>query len=131
MANKKVVRTASQRQLRVGEQVRQSLSEYFLNQDFMASELEGLSITVSEVRVSPDLKNSTAFVSALGGNEPENFLKLLNQVSAKIRHEVALRVNLRYTPRITFQQDETFEKFAKINDIFNNISKNDSSDKED
>ena len=131
MAKKKVIATASQRQLRVGEQLRHSLSDFFLSEDFIGSDLEGISITVSEVRVSPDLKNSTAFVSALGGNEPAEFINILNEITAQIRHIIASNSNLKYTPKIIFKQDDSFARVDKINALFESVSQDSKPSDED
>lgn len=118
MPRKKTSTEVSQRQLKVAEQIRHALYGFFLNEDFLNSSLEGISITVTEVKISPDLKNSTAYVSALGGKEPEDFANILNEISPQIRHVLASKVNFRYMPKIYFKLDDSFERVAKINSLF-------------
>lgn len=111
----------SQRQLRVAEAIRGVLATTLLHENFYGSPLEGVSITVSEVRISPDLKNATAYVVALGGNAPEDFVGILNQHVSKFRYAIGRDINLRYTPMVLFKRDESFEQAKKIHDILENI----------
>lgn len=105
------------RPLRVGEEIRRVLSEIFMRGDVHAEGLSGASITVSEVRVSPDLKNATAFIMPLGGRDKENLLKILIAAAPEIRHLVSQRVELRHAPKIYFALDESFETAQKIETI--------------
>lgn len=111
----------SQRQLRVAEAIRSVLATALLQESFYGSPLEGVSITVSEVRISPDLKNATAYVVALGGNAPEDFVDILNHHVSKFRYALGQEINLRYTPMLLFRRDESFEQAKKIHDILENI----------
>lgn len=77
-------------------------------------ELLGQSITVSEVRVAPDMKNATAFVMPLGGQNKENLLNALKIAAPELRYLVSKKMELRYMPRIVFQLDESFEVAEKI-----------------
>ena len=75
----------SQRQLRVGEELRHALAEIFLTGSFSEPAIIGISITVSEVRISADLRNATAYVSILGGNNSKDFIDALKRITPQIR----------------------------------------------
>lgn len=107
----------SSRPLKVGEELRRRLSEIFLRGECHMPGLSGASITVSEVRVSPDLKNATAFVMPLGGRDKENLLKILIEAAPEIRHLVSQKVELRHAPKIYFALDESFDAAQKIETI--------------
>jgi len=112
----------SQRQLRVGEEIRHALSDIFLQGTLYAPALIGVSVTVPEVRISPDLKNATAYVFPLGGDAPEDFLKTLNTIAPQISHQMAKKVKLRFLPRLSFKIDDSFERADKIESILESIS---------
>ena len=98
----------SQRQLRVGELVRRTLSEVLSRGEVHDPELNAHSITVGEVRVSPDLKQADAFVMPLGGRGEAEALAALRRNSAELRRLVAGGMSLKYAPRLRFHIDETF-----------------------
>lgn len=104
----------SPRQLKVGEELRHALAEVFMRGDYRVHELDGVSITVSEVRISPDLKSATAYVMPLGGRNAKTILETLNQHSGQFRKAVASRVKLRHSPMIRFKLDHSFDEAAKI-----------------
>lgn len=104
----------SQRPLRVGEAMRRALVETFARAHFRDPELQDLSITVSEVRVSPDLRQATAYVLPLAGRDGGTVLKALKRASALLRSEVARAVNLRHAPDLRFQLDTSFDNAARI-----------------
>ncbi|MDJ0684094.1 MAG: 30S ribosome-binding factor RbfA [Alphaproteobacteria bacterium] len=107
-------RPRSQRQLRVGEELRHALSEIFLREGFRDPDLESVNLTVTEVRSSPDLRNATVFVSPLGGGEAARILAGLKRAAPYLRSEVARRVHLKYLPRFDFKLDESFDEAARI-----------------
>jgi ribosome-binding factor A len=108
-------RGPSQRQLRVGELVRQALSDLILRGDIPDPDLESRMITVSEVRMSPDLKIATAYITPLGGQEdPAPIVKALARNGNQIRAHVARNVNLKFAPEIRFRADERFEEDLRI-----------------
>ena len=111
----------TQRQLRVAEAIRGIISKALLYESFYGSNLEGVSITVSEVRISPDLKNATAYVVALGGNAPKDFVTTLNERAPQFRYAIGRELNLRNTPMILFRPDESFEQAKKIHDLLEHI----------
>ncbi len=110
-----------QRQLRVAETIRAILSRAFLQESFYGSVLQGISITVSEVRISPDLKNATAYVVPLGIVPPDGFLEGLNERAPQFRYMVGKELVLRHVPMIIFRLDDSFEQAKKINDILDKI----------
>jgi ribosome-binding factor A len=104
----------AQRPLRVGEAVRRALVETFARGHFRDPDLQDLSITVSEVRMSPDLRQATAYVLPLAGRDSGTVLKALKRASAFLRGEVARAVNLRHAPDLRFQLDTSFDNAARI-----------------
>ena len=108
----------SQRQLRVGELIRRTLSEVLAQGDVHDPDLNRLSITVGEVRTSPDLKIATAYVMPLGGTDKEEALKALRRNSRELRHLVAKGLNLKYAPELRFQLDETFDRMDDTRRLF-------------
>lgn len=107
----------SQRQLRVGEELRHALAQVLARGELRDPQLAEVSLTVTEVRVSPDLKNATAFVVPLGGGDLEGVISALNHASGFLRSQLGQEVQLRYTPRLTFQADRSFDEAAHINEI--------------
>lgn len=111
-------RVPSQRQLRVGEEIRHALANTLERGDVHDPELAGIAITVTEVRISPDLKNATAYVIPLGGiGDTEKIVKDLNRVKPFLRHCVAQSVHLRSAPNLTFIADTSFDEAGHINDL--------------
>jgi ribosome-binding factor A len=111
-------RGPSQRQLRVGEVIRRRLSEVLARADHHDAELAGFSITVSEVRASPDLKVATAYVMPLGGEGEEAALAALRRNRAELRHLVARGLDLKYAPELRFAIDRTFDRMDQARRIF-------------
>ncbi len=104
----------SQRQLRAGELLRHALVEIFQREAFREPALVGVSVTVSEVRVSPDLKNASVYASPLGGKNQDDFIKALNHAAPHIRGLLGKKIDLKYTPALKFMSDETFAEAQKI-----------------
>ena len=100
----------SQRQLRVAELIRRTLSEVLSRGDVHDPELNRMSITVGEVRTSPDLKVATAFVLPLGGEHAEEALGLLRRNKGELRRAVGKAVALKFAPELRFVLDETFDR---------------------
>ena len=107
----------SQRQLRVGEVIRRTLSEVLVRGDVHDPELNRLSITVGEVRTSPDLKIATAFVLPLGGKGQEDVLKLLARNKGELRRAMGKKLGLKFTPDLRFRLDETFDQMDETRRI--------------
>ena len=108
------VSTGSQRQLRVGEAVRHAVADILIHGDVHDPELEGHTITVPEVRMSPDLKLATIYVMPLGGRDTEIVVAALERNKKFLRGEVARRVNLKFAPDIRFRVDERFDEAERI-----------------
>jgi len=105
----------SQRQLKVGEQVRHVLAEALLRGELRDPRIDGSRLTVTEVRVSPDLKNGKVFVSELGKDDVDpSALAALTGASAYLAGRLARELNLKYAPRLRFEPDTTFKSVAKL-----------------
>jgi ribosome-binding factor A len=100
----------SQRQLRVGELIRRSLSEVLARGDIHDPDLNRMSITVGEVRTSPDLRIATAYVLPLGGKGRDEVLKLLARNKGELRRMIGKKLSLKFAPDLRFQLDETFDQ---------------------
>ena len=110
----------SQRQLRVGELIRRTLSDVLVRGEIHDPDLNRISITVGEVRTTPDLKIATAYVSALGGEKNDNIIKLLSQNKSDIRRAISKQMTLKYTPDLRFRLDETFDRMDYTRKLFAN-----------
>tara|TARA_B100000029_G_C17060914_1_gene773094 strand:- start:81 stop:455 length:375 start_codon:yes stop_codon:yes gene_type:complete len=104
----------SQRQLRVGELIKQSLGQIFLRDEAKVPILETKNITVTEVRMSPDLKNARAYVIPLGGKDTENTVSVLTEFSPLIRKALSRKINMKFLPKVSFVSDKSFDYAAKI-----------------
>ena len=109
----------SQRQLRVGETVRRALSDVLARGDVHDTDLNRMSITVGEVRISPDLKIATAYVLPLGGEGQEDVLKLLARNKSELRRQVAKKLTLKFSPDLRFQLDQTFDRMDDTRRMLN------------
>jgi len=109
--------TPSLRLLRVGENVRHAISMILARGDVQDPDLERASVTVSEVRVSPDLRNATIFVMPLGGDKKGVITKALNKNTAFIRGEMSKVVHMKYMPKLTFKLDESFDEASHIDTL--------------
>ncbi len=108
----------SQRQLRVGELIRRTLSDVLARADVHDPDLNRHSITVGEVRMSTDLKVATAFVLPLGGQGAEDALAALRRNTPELRHLVAKAMTLKYAPQLKFHLDETFDRMDDTRRLF-------------
>jgi ribosome-binding factor A len=112
----------SQRQLRVGEQLRHIIAETMRRGHFHdPALLDAGTITVTEVRVSPDLKNATAYVLSLGGSNMDAILPALNNAAVVFQKEIGRGGTMKFTPRVKFAVDDTFEHAKKIDDLLRDI----------
>jgi ribosome-binding factor A len=109
----------SQRQLRVGEAIRHALAAILMRGDvpWPDGAPPVAMVTVTEVQVSPDLRNATAFIMPLGGRKMAETVRSLNDVAGFFRHELAKAVKLRYVPNVRFRADESFDYAQKIETI--------------
>ena len=108
----------TQRQLRVGELIRRTLSEVLQRGDIHDPKLNSYSITVGEVRTSSDLKVATAFVLPLGGKDAEGALSALRENRHELRRAVAKALTLKFSPELKFQIDETFDQMDTTRRLF-------------
>jgi len=104
----------SQRQLRVGELIKQSLGQIFLRDEAKVPTLETKNITVTEVRMSPDLKNARAYVIPLGGKDTEKTVNILTQFSYLVRKALSKKIDMKFMPKVSFISDKSFDYAEKI-----------------
>jgi ribosome-binding factor A len=109
------VKGPSQRQLRVGEMLRHALAEIFTRADIADPDLQGRYITVTEVKVSPDLRHATVYCRPFGSDDDgTDIIKALSRHLRFLRGEVARRVDLKFMPDLAFRLDETFDEAERI-----------------
>ena len=104
----------SQRQLRVGELIKQSLGQIFLRNEAKVPSIQTKNITVTEVRMSPDLKNAKAYVIPLGGKDTEKAVSVLTEFSHLIRKALSRKIDMKYLPKVSFVGDQSFDYAEKI-----------------
>jgi ribosome-binding factor A len=104
----------SQRQLRVGEELRHVLAELLVRGHLRERALADAQFTVSEVRISPDLRHAVVFVTELGGDLRPERLEVLQRAAPQLRGEVTRRMRLKYAPELTFRPDHSFAEAARI-----------------
>lgn len=112
----------SQRQLRVGELIRRTLSEVLARGDIHDPDLNRLSITVGEVRTSPDLKIATAYVLPLGGEGQEEAIEYLARNKSELRRIIGKKSGLKFTPDLRFRIDDTFDRLDDARRMFSQDS---------
>lgn len=110
-------KTQNQRQLRVGEELRHGLARILVRGGLRDPALLNLNLTVTEVRMSPDLKNATAFVVPLGGDALEETVAALNHAAGYFRTQLSQEVRLRHAPRVSFEADRSFDRAAHVEEI--------------
>lgn len=120
--NKGDTKAPSQRQLRVGEEVRHALAWIFGRGEIRDPGLGGAAITVTEVRISPDLRNATAFVIPLGGGHGTDEIDALNRAAPFVRRQLGKAVKLRHLPNLNFVADTTFDEAGHIEDLLKDPS---------
>ena len=113
-AAKGAPKTPSQRALRVGELVRHRLAQLMVRGDIHDEILAGLVISISEVRMSPDLKLATAYIMPLGGKDTDAAIAAFNRHKKFIRGDVAKHLNLKSAPEIRFMADDSFAEAERI-----------------
>lgn len=106
-----------QRQLRVGEMIRHAIVSVLARGGLHDPELEGVSITVSEVRLTPDLRNARIFVTPLGGQDTLVITQALNRAAAFIRRQLGKEIEMRYLPKLAFESDDLFDQGEKIEEL--------------
>ena len=108
----------SQRQLRAGELVRHALVEILREHELSDAALAGVSVTITEVRMSPDLRNALCFVEPLGGDRAEAVVKALNLHTKFLRGALGRAIDMKFTPALKFVHDETFNVASQMNALF-------------
>ena len=119
----RIGKPVSQRQLRVGEMIRQSLGMIFARNEAKVPNLETNTITVTEVKMSQDLKIAKAYVLPLGGKDSELVIKKLKEYSFLIRKALSKKIIMKYLPKILFVKDDSFEYAEKIENLIKQTNK--------
>ena len=107
----------SQRQLRVGEALRHALAEVLNRNEIRDPDLDGVSVTVTQVKPSPDMRHATVFCEPLGGQNAKEIVTALNRHKGFLRGEMGHRITMKFTPELRFVEDESFAEAQKIEDI--------------
>ncbi|MCW8971063.1 MAG: 30S ribosome-binding factor RbfA, partial [Rhodospirillales bacterium] len=115
--NRREGKTPSQRQLRVGEELRHALAWLLERGDFHDQELTSNPVTVTEVRIGPDLRNATVYITPLGGGDASEVLTALNRARPFLRRQIASRIRLKFVPNIHFESDPSFDHAYRIERI--------------
>ena len=127
MRDQNLQKAFSQRQLRVGELVKQNLGELFIRNEAKIPLINSKLITVTEVRMTPDLKTARVYIIPLGGINTKETVRILTEYSHLVRRALSKRLDLKFLPKLTFVEDNSFEYAEKIERI---IKKNKVNDKE-
>ena len=120
-------RPFSQRQLRVGELVKQNIGEIFIRNEAKIPSINSKLITVTEVRMTPDLKTARVYVIPLGGIDTKETVRILTEYSHLVRRALSKKLDIKFLPKLTFVEDNSFEYAEKIEKI---IKKNKENDKD-
>jgi len=115
--NRNKIKTVSQRQLRVGEMIKQALGNIFMRGEAKLPNIETNNITVTEVRMSPDLKTAKAFVLPLGGKNAKEVIDVLKDFSFIVRKVLSKKISMKFLPKLLFVKDESFEYAEKIENL--------------
>jgi ribosome-binding factor A len=107
----------SQRQLRVGEMLRHALSEILIRGDIRDADLEGVSVTITQVKPSGDMRHANVFCEPLGGKNADKIIAALNRHKAFIRGQLGHMIAMKFTPELRFLEDQSFAEAQKIEDL--------------
>ena len=107
----------SQRQLRVGEMLRHALSDILREREIRDPDLDGVSVTVTQVKPSPDMRHATVFVEPLGGKNADAIVEALNRHRGFLRGELGRTIELKFTPELRFVEDTSFAEAQRIERI--------------
>ncbi len=127
MTNQNNQRPFSQRQLRVGELVKQNLGELFIRNEAKLPLINSKLITVTEVRMTPDLKTARVYIIPLGGVDTAETVRILTENSHLVRRALSKRLDIKFLPKLNFVEDNSFEYAEKIEKL---IKKNKENDKD-
>ena len=125
MVNHTSQKTFTQRQLRVGELVKQNLGELFIRNEAKIPSLNTKLITVTEVRMTPDLKTARVYVTPFGGSDVDELVRILTEYSHLVRKALSKRLDIKFLPKLKFVEDNSFEYAEKIENIIKEIKKKD------
>ncbi len=117
MSNQSTNKPYTQRQLRVGELVKQNLGELFIRNEAKIPSINSKLITVTEVRMTPDLKTARVYVIPLGGIDTKETVSILTEYSHLVRRALSKRLDIKFLPKLTFVEDNSFEYAEKIEKI--------------
>ena len=131
MSNQSTQRPFSQRQLRVGELVKQNLGELLIRNEAKIPSINSKLITVTEVRMTPDLKTARVYVIPLGGVDTKETVRILTEFSHLVRRALSKRLDIKFLPKLTFVGDNSFEYAEKIEKIIRKNKENDKDKKRD
>ena len=129
MGNHSSQRPFSQRQLRVGELVKQNIGELLIRNEAKIPSINSKLITVTEVRMTPDLKTARVYVIPLGGADTKETVRILTEYSHLVRKALSKRLDIKFLPKLTFVEDNSFEYAEKIENIIKKIKKDDTEKK--
>ncbi len=116
----------STRQLKVGQEIKTILSEIFIKQDiYDPKTFATIDITISEVQVSPDMRNATVYFAPLAGRSVDTVCDVLNAMAGKIKGQIGRKMHIKRIPSLYFKLDETFEKAGKLNDLIYTVKQDD------
>lgn len=107
----------SQRQLRVGEALRHAIADILFRNEIQDPDLAGVSVTITQVKPSPDMRYATVYCEPLGGQNADVIVKALNRHKGFLRGEMGHRLTMKFTPELRFVEDESFAEAQKIEDI--------------
>tara|TARA_B100000963_G_scaffold344895_1_gene348210 strand:+ start:540 stop:944 length:405 start_codon:yes stop_codon:yes gene_type:complete len=127
--NKTLHNAFSQRQLRVGELVKQNIGELLIRNEAKIPGINSKLITVTEVRMTPDLKTARVYVIPLGGVDTKETVSVLTEYSHLVRKALSKRLDIKFLPKLTFVEDNSFEYAEKIERIIKDIKINDTEKK--
>ena len=119
----------SQRQLRVGELIKQNIGEIFIRNEAKILALNTSVVTVTEVKMTPDLKSARVYVVPLGGKETKKIVSILTEFSHLVRRALSKKLDMKFLPRLAFVEDNSFEYAEKIERLININKKNDAEKK--
>ena len=125
MGKGRTVSTYSQRQLRVGELIKQNIGEIFIRNEAKILALNTSLVTVTEVKMTPDLKSARVYVIPLGGKETKRIVSILTEFSHLVRRALSKKLDMKFLPRLVFVEDNSFEYAEKIERLININKKND------
>lgn len=131
MRKKPSAKAPTQRQLRVGEEIKRVVSNIFERGEIREPEVENAVITVTEVRISPDLKNAKIFIITFNGENVENIIKILNESKWYFRKQLSKNMVCKFTPEVRFYKDDSFDEAFRIESLLrdpkvaSDIAKND------